>query len=229
MLRVVLWQDWFMFNSFLRHRNQSRKRKFIGVLALCIATSSACSAKPREVGIVDEYDGLAYHFSEKIAQAITRDKKSNLFRIMISDRGPSGWGYTSALYNRKQRTLKIYDFSNWLTPDDSNPKNPEPALARRSQTTTEWLYRNVNDAKLRRLAAMQNESYIFGDGDIDGRDKDLIKLKIKSRQLYKRTTYWDVQPNGKMTRARWTFDSWNITYRYPKRGVRKRPNSRAHK
>lgn len=189
---------------------------YIAANSLCLARPQRVShlTRPHEVIVMDSYDGLYYHVAEKIAQAITLDKKSNLFRIMISDSGPSGGGYTSALYNRKQRTLKIHDFEDWLMPDDSNPKNPEPKLARRSQTTIGWLYRNVNDAKLRQLSGMNNESYIFGDGDIDGRDKDLVKLKIESRQLYKKKTYWDVQPNGKMTRARWTFDEWNITYHH---------------
>lgn len=196
-------------------RNINRSDKFLSktalTFALCLVTCLSCFARPREVVVTDEYDGMTYSYAEKVAKALARNKTSNLFRIIVIDRGPSGSGYTTALYNRKQKTLKIYNFSNWLIPDDETGKGPQ--LARRSQATTEWLYHKVNDAKLRRFAAIRNENYLFGIDD----DHKLAKYGIQARRLSQRVTYWDVQPNGKETRARWIYDEKTLTYRYPKK------------
>lgn len=195
-------------SSYLRYKNQNRK--FIFGFALCLATSLACFAKPREVFVTDEYDGLQYHFAEKMAKAVARDKKSNFFRVIVSLSGPSGHDYVSAIYNRKQKTLKTHYYSDWLMSDDDTGKGPD--LARRSHSTRGWIYRNVTDAKLQKLAAQRNEGYIFG-----GNDRDLTKLKIRGHQLYVRKSYWNVEPNGKLSRARWTYNENTLTYRYPKR------------
>lgn len=189
-----LWHDWFRRlakHSYLRCRNSRRKGGFIKLqtciigFALCLMMSSAGYAKPREVIVADAYDGLQYHFSEKVAQAVVRDKKSNLFRIIVVDDGPtSGWSVVSALYNRKQRTLKIHSYSDWLMVNDEAARGAD--LARRSHTTVGWLYRNVNDTKLRKLAAMNKYNYIFG-----GNDPSLTKLGIRGHQLYKKKSYWE--------------------------------------
>lgn len=171
-------------------------QKCIIGFALCLATSLACFAKPREVFVTDEYDGLQYHFAEKIAKAVARDKKSNLFRIIVTQSGPSGWSTVSALYHRKQGILKTHSYSIWLMVDDESKRGAD--LAHREQNVTGWIYRNVTDAKLRKMAAMRTESYLLLFG---GNDPHLTKLRIKGRQLYNRTTYWDIQPDGKVTRA----------------------------
>lgn len=193
-----------------------RKGEFIKLqtcmigLALCLATSLACFAKPREVFVTDEYDGVGYNFADKVAKAVARDKKSKFFRIVVYSRAPSGWDYVSALYNRKQKTLKIHSYSDWLMSDDDTGKGPD--LARRSHSTRGWIYRNVTDAKLQKLAAQRNEGYIFG-----GNDRDLTKLKIRGHQLYEIKSRWNVEPNGKLSRARWAYNENTQTYRYPKR------------
>ena len=109
-------------------------RFFVGGFALFLATQSLCFAKPGEIYIEDQYDGVEYHFAEKFAKALKTNKKANVFHIFIGQGGGSIWSGGTVLYNRKKKTLKTYTWSDSLMNDNEDGVGKYPDLAKREHS-----------------------------------------------------------------------------------------------
>jgi hypothetical protein len=119
----------------------------IGLIFFTVQPISQASPKPREIYIECEslFSSGPYAPLSSLNSALKKNPRVNRFQVVWDASGSLGTFWCEAIYDRKKRILWLQNTSDFLS-------NEEKDIPERTKSVRRWLFQNVTDQSLRRLA-----------------------------------------------------------------------------